>query len=106
VLRSPGGVVEGIVRGAKGEKLSDAVVVLVPDAPLRSADVLYRSVISDVSGRYQLRGVAPGSYHLFAWTELEGAAYRNEQFLKEFEEKSRAVRIEMAELVSADVTAF
>jgi hypothetical protein len=106
VLRTPGSIVEGVVRDSKGERLSDAVVALVPDAPLRSAGVLYRSHISDVEGRYQLRGVAPGSYHLFAWTELAGAAFRNEQFLKEYEGKARPVEIEKGARISADITAF
>ncbi len=106
VLRTPGSVIEGLVRNSSGEKLSNAVVALVPDAPLRSAGVLYRSIVSDINGRYQLRGIAPGSYHLFAWSELAGAAYRNELFLRDFEDKGQAVRIEELGRRSIDVTAF
>jgi hypothetical protein len=106
VIRSPGSVIEGFVKNSSGETLADAVVALVPDAPARSAGLRYRSVISDVHGRYQLRGIAPGSYRLFAWDELEGAAYRNAEFMKDFEGKGKPVKFEKADRVSADVTAF
>jgi protocatechuate 3,4-dioxygenase beta subunit len=106
VIRSPGSVIEGTVTDSGGDKLSDAVVALVPDAPLRAAGVLYRSVISDVNGRYQLRGVAPGSYQLFAWAEIEGAAYRNAEFMKDFDGKGRPVRVQAAGRMSIDLTVF
>jgi hypothetical protein len=76
-----------------GAKLADAVVVLVPDPPLRSAGLRYRTAISDVNGKFELRGIAPGSYHLFAWTELEGAAYRNADFMKDFEGKGVPIKV-------------
>jgi len=106
VLVTPGSVVEGAVRDANGDKLADAVVALVPDAPLRFAGPLYRSVISDVNGNFELRGIAPGSYRLFAWTELEGAAYRNAEFMKEFDDRGKPISIEKAARVSIDVTVF
>jgi hypothetical protein len=106
VLASPGGVMQGIVRDSNGNTLSHAVVALVPDSPMRSAGPLYRSDISDIRGRFELRGIAPGSYRLFAWTELEGAAYRNPEFMKEFEERGMPVRIEKGQRLSMDIAAF
>jgi hypothetical protein len=106
VLATPGATIAGVVRGGKGVKLSDAVVALVPDGPLRNAGHLYRTGISDVNGNFELRGIAPGSYHLFAWPELEGAAYRNAEFMKEFDERGKAILIEKGARISMDVTAF
>lgn len=106
LLGTPGSTVQGTVRRANGDKVSDAVVALVPDAPLRNAGPLYRSVISDVNGNFELRGIAPGAYHLFAWPELEGAAYRNAEFMKEFEGRGKPVVIEKGTRLSMDVTAF
>jgi protocatechuate 3,4-dioxygenase beta subunit len=88
---APGGIVEGVARDSKGNVLEGATVVAVPEESLRSSWLLYRSVISDVKGRFQLRGIAPGNYSLFVWSELEGPAFRNTEFLKAFED--RAVRI-------------
>jgi len=56
--------------------------------------ILEAGIISDVNGKYELRGIAPGSYHLFAWTELEGGAYRNADFMKEFEGMGTPIKIE------------
>ena len=92
------------MRTADGQLVPDAVVALVPDAPLRNAGLLYRSGTTDINGKYQLRGVAPGSYKIFAWTELEGAAYRNAEFMQRFDTTGTSVRIDKAGLVSADVT--
>jgi hypothetical protein len=105
VLATPGAVLTGKVSSRSGEPLRDAVVALVPDAPLRNAGPLYRSGATDQNGSFELRGAAPGSYHLFAWPELEGAAYRNADFMKQFEDGGKAVRIERPERVSVDITA-
>jgi hypothetical protein len=81
-------------------------VVLVPDAPLREAGLRYRTVETDIRGRYELTGIAPGSYELFAWSELEGAAYRNADFMADFEGRGIPVRIEDPETIAVDLTAF
>jgi hypothetical protein len=105
VLATPGAILEGVVKDAAGETLSDAVVVLVPDQPYRlNGGLLYRSTISDVSGNFELRGVAPGNYHLFAWPDLEGAAYRNAEFMKKYEDKGKAIRIEKGSRSVTEVT--
>jgi hypothetical protein len=105
VLATPGAILEGIVKDAAGEKLSDAVVVLVPDPPYRrTGGPLYRSTISDLSGNFELRGIAPGNYHLFAWLDLEGAAYRNAEFMKKYEDAGKAIRIEKGSRSVTEVT--
>jgi hypothetical protein len=105
VLATPGAILEGVVKDTAGEKLSDAVVVLVPDAPYRwTGGPLYRSTISDVSGNFELRGIAPGNYHLFAWPDLEGLAYRNAEFMKTYEDKGKAIRIEKGSRAVTEVT--
>jgi hypothetical protein len=39
-------------------------------------------------------------------SELEGAAYRNADFMKQFEDGGKAVRIERPERISVDITAL
>jgi hypothetical protein len=105
VLRSDGAILEGAVHDSDGKPYADAVVAIVPDAPFRLAGgVLYRSTISDVNGKFILRGIAPGNYHVYAWSDLPGEAYRNAEFLKPYEDKGRPVHIERASRNSADVT--
>jgi hypothetical protein len=103
-LASPGGIVEGKVTTGKGETIADGIVVLVPDAPLREANLLYRTAISASDGSFQLRGIRPGSYHLFAWQDLEGAEYRNAAFIKQFEGFGTPVQIEKIERLVVDIS--
>jgi hypothetical protein len=103
VVMGPGGVVTGVIKDSNDQPVSDAVVALTPDAPLRGAGPLYRTGISDLNGRFELRAIAPGIYHLFAWSELEGAAYRNADFMKPFEGRGKPVRIEKDGLISVNV---
>lgn len=77
----------GKVQNAEGITIPDAVVTIVPDAPFQKAGPLYRSSTSDINGNFELRGISPRNYHLFAWSDLEGAGYRNAEFMKEFEDK-------------------
>jgi hypothetical protein len=51
-------------------------------------------VTADSSGHFELRGIAPGNYHLFSWIALPGAAYRNADFMKTYDERGTAIRIE------------
>ena len=103
VLASANALVKGAVRDAGGEKLPDTVVALIPDGSLRSAADLYRSVVSDRNGQFQIQGIAPGSYHLFAWGDLQGAAYRNADFMKKYDGEGIPLKIEKASQLTQDL---
>jgi hypothetical protein len=83
-LSRPGSVIEGTVTDGKGDKAAAAIVVLVPDAAT-SASHLYRTIETDQNGAFMISGVAPGSYRLLAWTEIDENAYRNAEFMKKIE---------------------
>ncbi len=104
VLEAPGGIAQGVVRDAAGNPVLGAVVAVVPDKPRRAAGPLYRSVVSDPNGQFEIHGIAPGSYKLFAWPELDGAAYRNAEFMKDFEERGIPAKIEKGARVSIGLT--
>jgi hypothetical protein len=103
VFGSDGASLEGVVRDANGKACSDVLVAIVPDSPYRAAGALYRSSISDVKGKFSLRGIAPGNYRVFAWSDLPGDAFRNAEFLESYEEKGLPVHIERGSRNTADV---
>ncbi len=77
VLSPKGGRVDGKVGNVvSGEDrpLPNAAVVLVPDAQLQRID-LYRMTTTDASGRFTIRGIAPGEYKAFAF-ENASDSYR------------------------------
>ncbi len=105
LLAQPGSVINGSVKDTNGNDVADAVVALVPDsAQLRESRSFYRSAISDMDGAFDLRGIAPGNYHLFAWTELNGAAYLNPEFMEGYKEKGQAVRINEGSRLATIIT--
>jgi hypothetical protein len=104
VIGTAGGVINGVVKASKGGPVASAIVALVPsDERLRNQQHLYRSANSDQKGTFTLRGIAPGSYKLFSWPQLEGAAYRNAEFMKKFEDLGTAVEIRASSDSSAEL---
>ena len=100
-LGGSGGQIDGSVADAAGAKIAAAVVALVPDE--RAASQLFRTTTTDQNGAFALRAVAPGSYRVFAWPEVDGAAYKNAEFLKKFEEQATAVKVDRSGKATAAV---
>lgn len=93
VASDNGAVVEGVVTDQKGEAVSNAVVVAAPPARLRSRVDRYANTMSDQSGRFVLRGIPPGEYTVFAWESVDGDAYYNPEFLKDYEGQGTLLRV-------------
>ncbi len=93
VASANGGVVEGIAVDAKGEPVANAVIVAVPEPKLRGRVEHYRKTVSDQSGRFALHAIVPGDYTLLAWESVDGEAYYNPEFLKNYEGQGSALRI-------------
>ena len=85
VFEAPAGSVTGIVRDAKGDPFADATVVLLPSADRRQGMPASSVVLTDKDGRFSFARVAPGDYSLFAWDAVPANAYRNADWLREYE---------------------
>jgi len=105
VVSSKGGMVEGTVveatTGKDGEKDSDTVqpvanvaVVAVPEEKFRKLPDRFGIGSTDQHGRFTIRGVAPGSYTIYAWQDLEDGVYRDPDFLKSQEANGTALRVQ------------
>ena len=98
-----GGLIDGVVSNEKDESVADAVVVAVPESPMRNRPDRYRKAVSDQSGRFILRGLPPGEYTLLAWDGVEGEAYYNAEFLKNFELQGKKISVKEGDHVSVKV---
>jgi hypothetical protein len=98
-----GGVAEGMVTDQKGEPVANAVIVAVPEARLRARIERFRKTVSDQSGRFALHGIPPGEYSLFAWESVDGEAYYNPEFLKNYEQQGSALRVSEGERKSVQL---
>jgi hypothetical protein len=89
-----GGTVEGTVLKPTGEPQERAVVALVPAPSMRGNPMRYGRVLGDASGKFSIRGLAPGEYKAFAWNGIPGTvAEQNAEFLAPIESKGISVTI-------------
>jgi protocatechuate 3,4-dioxygenase beta subunit len=106
VASANGAVVDGVVANAKSEPVANAVVVAVPEARLRSRTDRYHKTTTDQSGRFTLHGVPPGAYTLIAWESMDGDAYFNPEFLRNYEGQGRALQVSEGDQKSQQLTAI
>jgi len=89
-----GGVVDGSVVNDKNEPIANAVVVAVPEAKYRKQGNRYQRVTTDQGGRFNMRGLRPGEYKLFAWEFLEDDDFFDAEYLKSYEDRGITIHLE------------
>ena len=104
VLGSGAGTVNGVVMDGPTKVVAGATVVLVPETRRRSNRALYVLASSDASGRFTLRGVAPGDYKVFAWESIPAFAHVNAAFMAKHEDRGKLVHVGQSGTVSAELT--
>ncbi len=104
VISMHGGSLQGRVVDESRKPAINSIVVLVPDNARRSRGDLYKSVSSDDSGTFQIRGIAPGEYKVFSWERVEAGAWQDPEFLKLYEDRGTRVRITEDGRHTADAT--
>jgi hypothetical protein len=92
-LSSSPGAIGGLARGEDLGPAPAAVITLVPDPRLPKQPHLYRRVMADQNGRFEMKDLTPGKYRLYCWEDLEADAESDREFLKPFEKQSREVSV-------------
>ena len=93
IVSSRGARVQGAVADKDGLPATGVWVVAVPDEARRGIPQLFKAQTTDQYGKFDLHGLAPGSYQVFSWTGIENGEWQDEDFLKEFEKKGEAVEV-------------
>ena len=78
---------------ANRQPVTNATVVIVPDAAHLQRMDLYKNVSTDESGRFQLKGIAPGEYSVFAWEDIDVDLWRDFEFIRRNEAAGRPLHI-------------
>ena len=69
-----------------------STVVLVPNAAAPRLD-LYKVAATDSSARFQIRGIAPLDYDVFAWEDVDSGAWLENKFLNLFRDRAIVIRV-------------
>jgi hypothetical protein len=85
--------VSGRVLNEKQNPVANIRAVLVPDAARRARADLYRDALSDDAGEFQLQGIAPGDYKVFAWELVQEGAWQDPDFMRLYEDLGTPVRV-------------
>jgi len=93
ILISPKvGTLDGVAVDAAGQPSPGAQVVLIP-ARNRERTELFRPVMADSTGHFDIPGVAPGEYILAAWEAIEPNAFFDPNLILQAEAQGKAVRV-------------
>ena len=101
VLGTKPGSIEGVALSQKRDALANVTVVAVPEMGYRRRTGLYKRVSTDPNGRFQIQGLRPGEYKVFAWEEVERDAWLDPDFIRAYED--RGISVYVREGVSATV---
>jgi len=89
VISTKAGVLDGTVMGrdqassqSDDKPIPNATVVAVPDEKYRKITSRFGIGSSDQFGHFNIRGLAPGQYTLFAWQDVGDDLYYDLDFLK------------------------
>lgn len=93
VMNSKGGVLEGAVID-QDQPVANASVVAVPEEKYQKIRQRFGVGTTDQNGHFVIHGLAPGSYTVFAWQDLEDGAYYDAEFLKSQESNGTALKVE------------
>lgn len=103
VLSPKGARLGGVVVDDKGQPVANAVVVAMPEEKFRKRPERYSRASTDQRGQFSMQGLIPGQYSLLAWESLDGDAYLDPEFRKQYEEQGVAVRAESSQLAKVSL---
>ncbi len=102
VLSAEGGEVTGAVHDDE-QKPTSATVALVPTSGYRSPPFFKFATVQD-SGAFTIRGIAPGSYKIYAWDKADrNAVMYDPAFLPQFDAAAKTLEIARGEKKSVDL---
>jgi hypothetical protein len=98
-----GAKVAGTIASTDNNPEPGVTVVLAPEKRLAFLADPFRTATTDQNGRYQIQGLRPGSYRVYAFEHLEPGAYEDEDWLKGFADRAQTLRISEATQETLDL---
>jgi len=92
-ISSRGARVQGTVVDKDGLPAAGVWVVAVPDEARRTSFRLFKAQTTDQYGKFDVHGLAPGSYRIFAWAGIEQGEWEDPEFLRPQEAKGELLEL-------------
>ena len=95
VLARNAGSLAGRVEDERKQPAAGVFVILVPDlstARLYRTD-MYKTTSTDAEGRFEVKGLPPGDYKIFALEGFEKDAWLDPEFFKPYEERGLSIKV-------------
>ncbi len=99
VVSDQGASIAGQVKDGTGRALENATVVAAPED--RRYWQLFRSIKTDVDGRYRIQGLGTGDYRVSAWTSVQPGEWLDRNSSK-FVDGARRLHLDGATSVAVD----
>jgi 5-hydroxyisourate hydrolase-like protein (transthyretin family) len=106
VLGTDIATLRGSAVNQKHEPVPNATVALVPYPIGASRPDLFKSAATDVSGQFEMRGIAPGDYIVLAWDQVEFGAWQDPDFVRSYESVGKRIHIGEAASETVQLTIF
>ena len=98
------GSLSGRVLDSRQAPFPGATVVLLPELDRRLLRTdLYKTTSSDETGRFVMEGLPPGDYRVFSWENVADFAWQDPAFMRDYEDRGRAVRVTAGALQTVDL---
>ena len=86
-------MIQGTVQDAKHNPVASSRITLVPDLPRRQNLMLYKTATSNAMGAFNMNGIAPGIYKLFAWEQNPAGAEQDPDFIRDYDVLATSVNV-------------
>lgn len=88
-----GAKLTGTINTPDGKGEPGVTVLVAPDRKLAGLADEFRTATTDQNGKYQVQGLRPGSYHVYAFEHIDPGAYEDETWLNGFADLAETVRL-------------
>jgi hypothetical protein len=105
VIAANPGSMQGLVLNDQRQPSVGAVITMFHNKPenrIYRTD-MYRVTSTDTAGRFNLAGLRPGEYRVFAWENIEWGTWIDSTFLRLHEDKAITVKVEEGKPSTADM---
>jgi hypothetical protein len=110
ILSTHGARVQGIVKADEkpaANSYSSSKVVLVPDSTDSAIrDLRTKTSSMDQNGGFTIEGIAPGTYHLYAFEKIESEEWENPDLLQQLEADAVAISLKADQTAQLTAPSF